>query len=998
MWRYLAVLLFGMLLNVSIVYADGYTVTDKLWLKSIIKSQEKDLIEALWQEGGRAKNERGDEVIWGYFHANPNDVTWGDKNNPDLFVKIWFDVSGRTDVNFFHVSVPDIFVYSTLDKISGETKRATMDYRYVRHYYQNGKTGVDYPATREVAPTAASGTMPNAYDTINGLRIGAFIDTAEKGNIQAAWKLGGTGTSARGDQVVWGYFYANPQDVSWGNINNPDAYVKIWFDVSGRVDVNFFHVSVPNIKVFSGFGSYQKQAVITTNDRYTRHEYTLNKLGENKPVVAPISLQALPSDINQVISLIGSDADGDTLQYELMSPAQGAGYTAAYIKPNEAKLYLTLANNYQGIISLQYRATDGKYFSDPAAIDIKVTNELDASGLGSKAIDPRDYANIDSSKLSGKLLGAPGAEPTLPVSVDLSGNFPPAGNQGNQNSCVAWATAYALKSYQERMEENWDLTTDGEPNFNHIFSPAFIYNQINEGVDEGSYPTDALDLIVQKGAATWATMPYNEKDYRTPPSSAALREAGQFKGAKKYTADGIQAMKKALANRQPVIGGIFIYNSFYKLKGTNAVYNSADQACDPSNSCGHAVAVVGYDDNKYGGAFKILNSWGPNWGDNGYFWLPYSFARYNTPQGAMLSSALYLEDADNNLSVTPIPQPTPQNDVPNLQVESWSARYNASPNGEGELQYIVKNTGKATAKMGADVNLMLSTDTEISSNDTYVVYETIPFELAPGETAYRDETNTILFNFPSDLESGTYYMAVWVNGLNVVEESDYDDNVSPASKMVTIDNSAADLIIKNWYTEWDENGDGTLEYNIINDGGRATTVTDWDINLVLSNDDVIGNGDEWVIFSERSPHLLEPGGYIYRDQNSQAKFNLYRDIDGQRVGTGSYYMGLWIDSDNRQPEADDSNNYSVGNNLVTVSTMRRLSTDPPQPKESYNGKPLPNKVTWRKVKVIQQASGYRLEMLNDTTQPLFDKEVHSADTVIFPTVKQTPMPRVNYVK
>ncbi|MEZ5673375.1 MAG: C1 family peptidase [Thiotrichaceae bacterium] len=798
MWRGFLFVFSLLILGInSPSYADGYTVTDKLWIKSVIKSQEKDLINALWQEGGRAKNQRGDEVIWGYFHANPDDVSWGDKNNPDVFVKIWFDVSGRTDVNFFHVSVPDIFVYSTLDRISSDTKRATMDYRYVRHYYQNSKTGVDYPATREVTPTAATGTQPNAYDTINGLRIGAFIDTTEKGNIQAAWHLGGTGVSARGDQVVWGYFYADPKDVSWGNANNPDAYVKIWFDISGRIDVNFFHVSVPNIKVFSGFGGYQKQSLVSTNERYTRHEYSLSPTGNSKPVVSPISLQVRPSEVNQIISLIGSDADGDTLQYELISPAQGMGYSNALIKPAEPKLYLTLANNYNGIISLQYRATDGKNFSEPATIDINVTENLETGGLGFKAIDPRTYSNIDRSKLSGRLLGAPGAEPTLPRQIDLSSNFPPAGDQGSQNSCVAWSTAYALKSYQERMEENWDLVNGEQPNFNHIFSPAFIYNQINDGVDEGADPVAALDLIIQKGAATWATMPYSSKDYRTQPSSQAFREAAQYKAAKKYTADGIQGIKKALANRQPVIGGIFVYNSLYQLKGSNSVYNSADKSCDPSNSCGHAVTIVGYDDDKYGGALKILNSWSRQWGDNGYFWLPYDFARHPTPWGPLLDTAIYLEDTDNNITVTPTPQPTPQNNLPNLQVESWSARYNASPNGGGELQYSVKNTGSATAIAGADVNLMLSTDTQISSNDTYIVYEEIPFELAPGETAYRDGSNVIAFNFPSDLDSGTYYMAVWINGLNVVEESDYEDNVSPASKMVTIENSAADLIVKN---------------------------------------------------------------------------------------------------------------------------------------------------------------------------------------------------------
>jgi hypothetical protein len=39
---------------------------------------------------------------------------------------------------------------------------------------------------------------------------------------------------------------------------------------------------------------------------------------------------------------------------------------------------------------------------------------------------------------------------------------------------------------------------------------------------------------------------------------------------------------------------------------------------------GHAVTLIGYDDSKQ--AFLIQNSWGTEWGLNGKFWMPYSFA------------------------------------------------------------------------------------------------------------------------------------------------------------------------------------------------------------------------------------------------------------------------------------------------------------------------------------------------------------------------------------
>lgn len=44
---------------------------------------------------------------------------------------------------------------------------------------------------------------------------------------------------------------------------------------------------------------------------------------------------------------------------------------------------------------------------------------------------------------------------------------------------------------------------------------------------------------------------------------------------------------------------------------------------------GHAQCVVGYDDTKYGGSFLIMNSWGPEWGNNGFAWVRYpDFKRY----------------------------------------------------------------------------------------------------------------------------------------------------------------------------------------------------------------------------------------------------------------------------------------------------------------------------------------------------------------------------------
>ena len=103
-----------------------------------------------------------------------------------------------------------------------------------------------------------------------------MINTVEKGPINAVWRLGGQDTTTRGDQVVWGHYYASPSDVTWGSQDNPDLYVKIWFDASGRIDVNFFHVSVPDIEVYSDYpnnSSYDQKGTTIMPDRYIRHEF-----------------------------------------------------------------------------------------------------------------------------------------------------------------------------------------------------------------------------------------------------------------------------------------------------------------------------------------------------------------------------------------------------------------------------------------------------------------------------------------------------------------------------------------------------------------------------------------------------------------------------------------------------------------------------------------------------------------------------------------------------
>ena len=264
----------------------GYMADDTLWVRAVIRTAEKGPIEAVWQKGGEDVTAGGHRVMWEHFYASPKDVNWGSRQNPDIFVKIWFDRSGRVDVNFFHVSVPNIEVYSDYphDGHPDESGTTTLEARYIRQYYENGRSymvtnyedGIAADIGGDWWPSTAAG-----YSVDDNLDIEAVINTVDAGPIEAVWRKGGGETTAGGHRVIWGHFYASPSDVTWGSEQNPDLFVKIWFDASGRVDVNYFHVSVPDIEVSSyfydddGFPQSDTGTAILS-DRYIRHEFWKN--------------------------------------------------------------------------------------------------------------------------------------------------------------------------------------------------------------------------------------------------------------------------------------------------------------------------------------------------------------------------------------------------------------------------------------------------------------------------------------------------------------------------------------------------------------------------------------------------------------------------------------------------------------------------------------------------------------------------------------------------
>ena len=210
-------------------------------------------------------------------------------------------------------------------------------------------------------------------------------------------------------------------------------------------------------------------------------------------------------------------------------------------------------------------------------------------------------------------------------SVDLSSEMPPVGNQGSQGSCVAWAMGYYQKTHTEWKDAQWVNVRVSQ------FSPAFIYNQINGGVDEGSYFSDAMKLIVDEGVANTTLSRYNQSNYTTWPTDSAYSYAIRYRGAQGYWIDcsddpGIDLIKARLNSGYTAVLGINIWGNFDDIGSYDNTYCASQRTGLMTG--GHAVDIVGYDDNRLTadgyGAFKLINSWGIDFGASGFFWMSYA--------------------------------------------------------------------------------------------------------------------------------------------------------------------------------------------------------------------------------------------------------------------------------------------------------------------------------------------------------------------------------------
>lgn len=208
----------------------------------------------------------------------------------------------------------------------------------------------------------------------------------------------------------------------------------------------------------------------------------------------------------------------------------------------------------------------------------------------------------------------------LNATNDLSSFCTSVKDQESLGSCTAFSCVAMIEYF---LKKNGIIINDD------LLSELFLYYNTrvlieNESPssDCGAYLRDVLKAMNRYGVCLEKSFPYGS-NCALVPNKSCYTEGSKYQVVKyaniptRNVNTALNDLKALIQSGNTFVGGIMCYSNFFNdTKGTIPL---------PTGTIigGHAVLFVGYDDTKR--VFKFKNSWGKNWGDKGYGYLPYTY-------------------------------------------------------------------------------------------------------------------------------------------------------------------------------------------------------------------------------------------------------------------------------------------------------------------------------------------------------------------------------------
>jgi len=204
----------------------------------------------------------------------------------------------------------------------------------------------------------------------------------------------------------------------------------------------------------------------------------------------------------------------------------------------------------------------------------------------------------------------------IPVSFDFTKSMSPVRNQGQQGTCVAFASVTGVKEFQDKKEYHKLIR----------LSPRFLYSLCKkfDGLpqQEGTYPRVAMKVLLNYGVCHESYWPY--LSHKNIPLKGAEQDAQRFKIKAYARLKSLLEMKRSLLINGPFLAGVKVYKSWFSKNVERSGFIPLPKSNEELMG-GHAICIAGYDDKLK--VFKFKNSWGTEWADQGYGYLPYEYMK-----------------------------------------------------------------------------------------------------------------------------------------------------------------------------------------------------------------------------------------------------------------------------------------------------------------------------------------------------------------------------------